>query len=138
MSNDKKVSFEIDSRLDCVSFIGTSIKALCLDHSMDEMDSYQVQTAVTEAINNAVLHAYQNQPGYKIKVNFLLEDKSIRIEVIDEGKQLETMPPDVEPSPEAESGRGWWIMRRWMDQVNYTSAGGINCLVLLRKFESLI
>ena len=124
---------QIDSRLDCVAQLGLRIKGLCCEHGVDEMNSYQVQTAVTEAINNAIIHAYDNQPGHKVTLEWTLKNRNIRIEVSDEGKRLSKIPPDIEPSPEAESGRGWWIMRRWMDQVDYVSSDGVNRLIMYRK-----
>ncbi len=133
MTAVKRISLRIDSCLDCVSLVGVSINALCREHGMDEMNSYQVQTAATEAINNAIIHAYENQPGHAVTVDWILEDNVIRIEVTDQGKSMAGMPPDIEPSPEAESGRGWWIIRRWMDHADYVSSDGFNCLILYRK-----
>jgi serine/threonine-protein kinase RsbW len=129
------ISLQIDSRLECVAGLGHRIKALCHEQGMDEMNSYQVQTAVTEAINNAIIHAYDNRPGYKVSLNWTLLDQTICIEVSDEGKRMTIIPLDVEPSLEAETGRGWWIMRRWMDQVDYVSKNGLNRLIMYRKIK---
>jgi len=97
------------------------------------MNSYQVQTAVTEAVNNAIIHAYDNQPGYKVSLHWTLLDQTICIEVSDEGKRMTNIPLDVEPALEAETGRGWWVMRRWMEQVDYVSNNGLNRLIMYRK-----
>jgi serine/threonine-protein kinase RsbW len=129
----QSILLQIDSRLDCVAGLGHRIKALCCEQGMDEMNSYQVQTAVTEAVNNAIIHAYDNKPGYKVSLYWTLLDQTICIEVSDEGKKLTNIPLDIEPSLEAESGRGWWIMRRWMDQVDYVSSNGLNRLIMYRK-----
>ena len=133
MTTIQKISLQIDSRLDRVAFIGTRVNKLCCEHGMDEMNSYQVQTAVTEAINNAIIHAYENQPGHEVIVDWSLQDQTICIEVSDRGKSIPKIPLDIVPPPEAESGRGWWIMRRWMDQVDYVSSNGLNRLVMYRK-----
>jgi serine/threonine-protein kinase RsbW len=100
---------------------------------MDEMNSYQVQTATIEAVNNAIIHAYQGQEGHEVVVNWTLEKGSINIEVLDQGKSMEKMPPEIQPSPEAESGRGWWIMRRWMDHTDYESYDDFNRVIMVRK-----
>jgi serine/threonine-protein kinase RsbW len=127
------ILFQIDSRLECVAGLGHRIKTLCYEQGMDEMNSYQIQTAVTEAVNNAIIHAYDNQPGYKVSLHWTLLDQTICIEISDEGKRMTKIPLDIEPSLEAESGRGWWIMRRWMDQVDYVSNNGLNRLIMYRK-----
>jgi serine/threonine-protein kinase RsbW len=133
MTADKRISLRIDSRLDYVSLIGVATNALCREHGMDEMNSYRVQTAITEAINNAIIHAYENQPGHTVTADWILQDNVIRVEVADQGKSMVGMPPDIEPSPEAESGRGWWIMRRWMDHADYASSDGFNRVIMSRK-----
>jgi serine/threonine-protein kinase RsbW len=127
------ILLQIDSRLDCVAGVGQRIKALCCEQGMDEMNSYQVQTAVIEAVNNAIIHAYDNQSGDKVSLYWTLLDQTICIEVCDEGKRMTNIPLDIEPSLEAESGRGWWIMRRWMDQVDYVSDNGLNRVIMYRK-----
>ena len=133
MTRKHQQSFIFDSRLELVLDIGKAIKSLCLEQGMDEMGAYQVQTAVSEAINNAILHAYENQPGHQISVEFCAQPDELRVDVIDRGRCLHQLPPDIEPPVEAESGRGWWIMRRWMDKVDYSTDGGVNRLSLLRR-----
>jgi serine/threonine-protein kinase RsbW len=133
----KRITLRIDSRLDCVSLVGVSINALCREHGLDEMASYQVQSATIEAVNNAILHAYDSQPGHSVDVDWLLQDDVVRIDIADRGKTMVRLPPDREPPPEAESGRGWWIMRRWMDHATYSSAGGLNRVSLYRRIKAL-
>ena len=130
MADKLEKIFSIDSRLERVSDVGMSLNQWCRQHGMDEMACYQVQTAVTEAINNAILHAYANQPGNTIEVRCTLTSEKLCIEVIDQGIGMQKLPADVEPSADAESGRGWWIMRRWMDGVSYSSEQGVNRLLL--------
>ena len=78
----KRITLRIDSRLDCVSLIGVSINALCREHGLDEMASYQVQSATIEAVNNAILHAYDSQPGHSVDVDWLLQDDVVRIDIL--------------------------------------------------------
>jgi len=133
MMNAKQISLQIDSRLECVSLIGVCIYTLCREHSMDNLASYQVQTAATEAINNTIIHAYENQPGHSVNVDWIIDHNAIHIEVSDRGKSMDQIPPDIEPQPESENGRGWWIMRRWMDNVYYKSLDGRNFVTMHRK-----
>jgi len=48
---------------------------------------------------------------------------------------MNQIPPDIEPSPEAESGRGWWIMRRWMDKIEYKTIGEHNMVILQKQIS---
>jgi serine/threonine-protein kinase RsbW len=134
MTEAESQTFVIDSRLEQVAQLGNQIHDLCRQQGMDEMASYQVHTALVEAINNAILHAYANQPGHPVTVKWLRKGDELRFEVVDRGRAMTKLPADIEPPPDAESGRGWWIMRRWMDRVEYSSGAGENRLTLLRRF----
>jgi len=43
---------------------------------------------------------------------------------------MEKIPEDTLVAPEAESGRGWFIMRQWMDKVDYISNEQFNSVIL--------
>jgi len=126
----KQISFQIDSRLDSVSLVGVGLFALCRDQGIDEVTSYQIQTAATEAINNAIIHAYDSQPSHLVNITWIMERGLIRIEITDRGKSMKQLPPDIEPAPDAANGRGWWIMRRWMNKVDYQSLEGLNVVTI--------
>ncbi len=133
MTVEKRILLQIESCIENITLVGFTINSLCREHGMDEMTSYHVQTATTEAVNNAVIHAYQNQSGHQVSIEWILKDQTIFIEVSDQGKGMEQAPPDIEPDSEAESGRGWWIIRRWMDQAVYQSIEGVNYVSMSRK-----
>ncbi|HPF58979.1 MAG TPA: ATP-binding protein [Candidatus Competibacteraceae bacterium] len=135
-SDDKTLMLEIDSRLDCVALVGISIRALCLEYGADEMTAYQVQTSTVEAVNNTIIHAYSNQSGHPVWIRWSLADKRLTIQVSDEGMTMRQLPPDIEPEPDAESGRGWWIMRQWMDSAEYMTDSGRNTLVLSKSISN--
>ena len=124
---------EIDSRLEAASLVGTCIRAHCLDSGLDEMITYQVQTCTIEAVNNAIIHAYGGEAGHRVEVRWTLHDTSLRIEVGDSGRAMARMPPETEPDPLAESGRGWWIIRQWMDSADYASRDGRNLVTLIKS-----
>ncbi|KXX66463.1 ATP-binding protein [Marichromatium gracile] len=128
----KTLLVQIDSRLEMTSLVGTCIRALCLDAGLDEMAAYQVQTCTIEAVNNAIIHAYGGQSGHSVEIRWRLDDAGLSIQVGDHGKTMAEMPPEIAPDPLAESGRGWWIMRQWMDRVDYETDGTGN-RVILRK-----
>ncbi|GAB0149787.1 hypothetical protein McPS_25270 [Marichromatium sp. PS1] len=133
MADSAKTLFvRIDSRLEMTSLVGTCIRALCLDAGLDEMAAYQVQTCTIEAVNNAIIHAYGRQSGHSVEIRWTLDDAGLSIQVGDHGKAMAEMPPEIAPDPLAESGRGWWIMRQWMDSVDYETDGTGN-RVILRK-----
>jgi serine/threonine-protein kinase RsbW len=137
MQASKRTSLQIDSRPECVTLVATWIRDLCAEIGIDQTQALQIQTAVVEAVNNSILHAYGGQPGYRVTVDWTWQDQQVSIEVTDQGVGMQALPPDIEPHPEAESGRGWWIMRRWMDRVDYSCSNGFNRLVMTRRLVPL-
>jgi serine/threonine-protein kinase RsbW len=131
----KTIILEIDSRLDCVGLVGISIRALCLEHGADEMTAYQIQTSTVEAVNNSIMHAYGNRTGYPVAIRWSLSGEQLTIQVSDRGVAMQQLPPDTAPAPDAESGRGWWIMRQWMDSAEYTANPDWNTVTLRKNLS---
>jgi serine/threonine-protein kinase RsbW len=94
---------------------------------------HQVVSAVSEAFNNVVLHAYAGHPG---DVELCIETTAGALEVVmtDQGRPFD---PSLVPAPELarlpETGLGLFIVRSFMDEVVYTP-GPPNVLVLIKRF----
>ena len=137
------IKFIIESNLEDVALIGMSINRLCSLNSVLEQESFKIELCVVEAINNSIIHAYENQKGHKIEVNFTLSSNELIIDVYDTGKimdqeqlksrnlsAIEINPDNLEM---ALSGRGLAIMKEFMDQVSYKTTDGMNCLSLKKR-----
>ena len=97
-----------------------------LDPTLDEIAD--IKTAVSEAVTNAIVHAYPNTLG-KITMRMrLLEDLQLEIQIKDGGVGI----PDVEQARtplfttgnEERSGMGFTIMESFMDTVKVRSTVG--------------
>jgi anti-sigma regulatory factor (Ser/Thr protein kinase) len=113
------VTLKIPSAVDSVSPLGEALHALCLYASGSECCALDVQRAVVEALNNIILHAYRNQTGNDIIVQWFHENRNLRIEIIDNGLSMSFLPTAVLPAYDAESGRGWWIIHSCVDDYYY-------------------
>jgi serine/threonine-protein kinase RsbW len=91
--------------------------------------------SVTEATTNAIIHANKSNKDKKVKINVNVEGKRVVICVKDEGTGFD---PQNVPDPTApenllkDSGRGLYLMKVYMDEVNYkvTPEGTETILVL--------
>jgi serine/threonine-protein kinase RsbW len=91
--------------------------------------------SVTEATTNAIIHANKSNKNKKVKINVYVENKKLFICVKDEGAGFD---PQNVPDPTApenllkDSGRGLYLMKVYMDEVNYkvTPEGTETTLVL--------
>ena len=97
-----------------------------LDPTLGEIDD--IKTAVSEAVTNAVVHAYPEKLGMVMLRVRILPDERLEIVVKDHGVGI----PDVEKAKtplyttggEERSGMGFTIMESFMDTVKVKSAPG--------------
>lgn len=93
-----------------------------------------VYLALNEALANAVRHGNRGDPTKRVRVEVRLTPAEIEVEIQDEGDGFD---PGELPDPTAAdnllktSGRGVFLMRCYMDQVEYRDQGRT---VVLRKF----
>ena len=113
------ITLKMASAVEYVSPLGEALHALCLYATGSECCALDVQRAVVEALNNVILHAYNNQTGNEIIVQWRQENRFLRIEIIDYGLSMSSLPVALLPAFDAESGRGWWIIHSCVDDYYY-------------------
>lgn len=138
--SDPFFSMEIDSRLEETR--GLSKAAM---EALGELpDAFQVDLALTEAVNNAIEHAYRMEDGHRVRVEIFREPDRLRFDVIDWGVAIDQAVldavPDEVPDPDPlditsweESGRGLMIIKTSMDGMEYSSQGGENRFRFYKK-----
>jgi stage II sporulation protein AB (anti-sigma F factor) len=110
-----------------------------LDPTMDELT--EIKTVVSEAVTNAIIHGYDNNPNGIVYITVSIEDHfvemtikdiGIGIEDVEEARQpLFTTKPDLE-----RSGMGFTIMENFMDEIEVHSQPGSGTEIQLRKHLS--
>ena len=106
-----------------------------LDPNLDELAD--IKTAVSEAVTNAIVHAYPDTLGRIAMRLRLLEGNELEIQIKDTGVGI----PDVEQARtplfttgnEERSGMGFTIMESFMDKLTVRSAPGKGTTVTMRK-----
>jgi serine/threonine-protein kinase RsbW len=138
------LTLRITSALDHVFLVGLSVRGICAGVSLDTAAADAVELCVVEAVNNAIEHAYREQPGQPVEVDVEFESELLRIMVRDRGETMDwaAICARAERSdPEdmlSEGGRGIFIMRSLMDTVTYRSAGGWNTLTLVKRLPDAV
>ncbi|HJO04015.1 MAG TPA: ATP-binding protein [Acidobacteriota bacterium] len=106
----------------------------------DEEQAYWLVLAVREAVMNAVLHGNKERPDADVRVDYRLADGRVEISVCDQGEGFD--PGDLSDPLSAENllsegGRGVYLMRQFMDEVNFSfpEAGG-TCISLVKSVSS--
>lgn len=130
MEEKNKIMIQIKAMLDNVAIVRVAISSFIssLDITIDEL--MDIKTAVSEAVTNAIEHAYTENNKRDGKDNIVKitaymytgEDNLIKIEIEDFGigiEDIETaMIPTYTSKPELEhAGMGFTIMETFMDEV---------------------
>lgn len=104
---------------------------------LGEKVKYEIQLAVTEAIENIVEHAYKGKGG-KVEISLEVQDAKVVIRIHDYGEPFdpelvkEYKPEEQQENPSSR-GRGIFIMRRCMDEVEYEFGTKGNTLTLIKN-----
>ena len=106
-----------------------------LDPTLEELGD--IRTAVSEAVTNAVVHAYPETLGKVTVKAKVLDGAVLEITVRDWGRGIDDV--DVARRPlyttggEERSGMGFTIMESFMDKVTVRSAPGKGTKVTMRR-----
>ena len=135
MRNEIKMEFDAVSANEAFARVAVAALLTPLNPTLEEVAD--VKTAVSEAVTNAVIHAYDEKGG-KVALRCVLEDFMIHIEVEDYGKGIENVSKAMEPlfttKPELDrSGMGFSFMEAFMDELEVTSVPGEGTLVTMEK-----
>jgi serine/threonine-protein kinase RsbW len=94
-------------------------------------------SAVVEAINNIIEHAYENVSGKPILVAVEIDAGALVVMLRDRGRPMpQPLPPGNLPAAHAEGGRGWKIIRTVFPVVHYERVADENLLRLERPLDA--
>ena len=133
-----KLRLVSESLLENVALLGSAIQGLTLAAAVDKTTAYQLELCVVEATTNAIRHAYDGFPGNEVEVIVELTTDQISFKVCDSGKthpafDQQTASFDWKTLDQApEGGMGLSIIREIMDEVQYSSSQGRNCLTMTK------
>ncbi|HEB77576.1 MAG TPA: ATP-binding protein [Methylothermaceae bacterium] len=138
--SDIEVDIIVPNQTRYLSLIGSIGEAIAreLDHYRGDRDAlaYQLNLVLTEAMANAIKHAHRENAGKTVRVRIHIDRDLLQIEVYDRGQgfDLESLPP---PQPEApvEHGRGLFLIRTLMDEVEYRRGDKENVLIMKKRLQ---
>lgn len=127
-----------ESLLENVALLGSAIQGLTFAAAIDKTTAFQLELCVVEATTNAIRHAYAGLPGNEVEVIVELTADRISFKVYDSGKthpafDQQTVSFDWESLDQVpEGGMGVSIIKEIMDEVQYSSSQGRNCLTMTK------
>jgi serine/threonine-protein kinase RsbW len=104
------------------------------ESGFSESDVDDLSIAITELFNNAVHHGNQKERSKKITIHYFLKNKTLTIQIRDEGPGFELQEVRNPLAPEnimADNGRGLYLVKMLMDEftVEKTKTGSI-CTII--------
>ncbi|MEY3343590.1 MAG: hypothetical protein RL090_1274 [Bacteroidota bacterium] len=130
MSSSTKFSntLEFISEPHSINIVEKVIDDMKLEYSIHE-DSYgNILVAVTEAVNNAIMHGNKCDPSKKVKVYYEVDGDRIMFSIADEGIGFDyyNLPDPTAPENiEKPTGRGVFLMKHLADQVIFSDNGKV-------------
>lgn len=120
--------------------ISLYIKTASNEAGFDGFTTYTIETSVDEACSNIIEHAYGGENKGNIEISINESDKQFTIYIRDYGKSFN---PDKIPTPSMSkelkdhkgSGLGLYMMRQWMDEVDFKFGDKSNLLKMVKYKE---
>mgnify|MGYP001770198168 CR=1 FL=1 len=136
MKNEMQLKFSSLSQNESFARVAVASFIAQLDPTMDELT--EIKTVVSEAVTNAIIHGYENNPDGVVYVTCRLEDHVVYLTIKDEGVGIDDIETARQPlfttKPDLErSGMGFTIMENFMDEVQIESKKNEGTIVRLTK-----
>ncbi len=109
----------------------TKILSKMEDLKFSKDDIFAAHLGLEEAVINCVKHGNKSDPTKKITIEYHIEPDKAVVSMMDEG---EGFKPDSIPDPTEGSniyktgGRGLFLIRSYMDKVNFNKKGNCICM----------
>ena len=129
----------VPSTTDNLSKVRVFVKNYAENFGLDNDLTGKIVLAVDEACTNIIKHAYKYSPEGNITVKLKSGKKKLSITIIDEGGHFD---PQRIPEPDLEKmqherrggGLGIFLMKKLMDEVEYSNLAGNRNKVVLVKY----
>ena len=119
-------SLSLSSETKSLLILEKWINKLCETHSISSEKYGNIIIAVTEAVNNAIIHGNLNVISKKTVVSYDISEKTLSFFIKDEGVGFDfnNLPDPTDPENiETPDGRGVFLMRHLSDDVIFHNEG---------------
>lgn len=136
MDNEMTLTFLARSENEALARIAVTSFMAQLDPTIEELS--ECKTIVSEAVSNAIIHGYADQPDGLITIHAIRNGAEISVVIKDEGCGIDNIERAKEPlyttKPELErSGMGFTIMESFADLLLVESRVGEGTVITFTK-----
>lgn len=132
-----RMKLELEARPENEGFARVAVAAFMTAQNPTIEEISDVKTAVSEAVTNAVIHAYEEKGG-TIVICCSLDEGLLHMEIEDYGTGIQNVEQAMEPMfttrPDLErSGMGFSFMEAFMDSLEVISVPGKGTRIIMEK-----
>lgn len=96
-------------------------------------DVHNITVAVGEAVGNVMKHSYKGAVDRSFTLVCRSGPEAFEVQIRDEGEPFDLTQMEPRPPDELRvGGRGVFLMRTLMDEIDYSRSGGVN-IIRMRK-----
>ncbi len=124
----KAIKIEIPSLRENIRMIESFIDNAKEEYKLDDDIYGNIMIAVTEAVNNAIVHGNRGDKSKNVALTLQILDQRIKFTVEDEGRGFDftALPDPTSPENIAKpGGRGIFLMKHLCDAVSFRDEGKI-------------
>lgn len=117
---------ELESTIDSLKEVEKLVDQVCTDYKVNEDFYGNILIAVTEAVNNAIIHGNKQSPNKTFSVVFNPKEDQIIFSVSDQGEGFDfnNLPDPTDPENlEKPNGRGVFLMKNLADKIEFEDSG---------------
>jgi len=99
------------------------VEDICDEYNINNTYFGNILVALTEAVENAMVHGNKNNPSKNVEITFLSKPEGLSFTIKDEGDGFDINnipdPTDLNVNPEEVKGRGIFLIKSLADEVNF-------------------
>ena len=134
----------LDSRLAEVARVGQAVRDFCARAGLGGEAAADLDLAVTEALNNVIVHGHRGEAGHPVRVGVRAVGEGVEVRISDRGTPIPAAaldrareerdfdPADLDGLPE--SGMGLMLVHRSVDRMEYEAGADGNRMVLVKRW----
>ncbi|MCG8307290.1 MAG: ATP-binding protein [Cytophagales bacterium] len=122
------IKIEIPSITENIRIIESFIDNAKERFNLDDDIYGNIMIAVTESVNNAIMHGNKNDRSKNVTLSLSLNNNIINFKIKDEGVgfDFQNLPDPTSPENlDKPSGRGIFLMKHLSDEVNFSKNGSM-------------
>ena len=129
-TNSSPLRLQVECSFAAVRLSATTVREYLAARGVAERDLWACELAFVEGCNNAIQHTPANRAAEKLLIELSCESSHVELRIKDHTHGFEFPTESRLPEPQEERGRGIYLMRTLMDEVDYIRDPSSNCLVL--------